>query len=159
MESKKNEPSNLAKNLNSKTASPQQQNIFNDKYDVLLLLLLSGRKLQQLVQPSGGDIEPFDFSSPSPDDVVLQKQGQAFKKKKGVTQLFEARCLFLDEPVNTTGPGTNKPLQQSQGKPGQPGKPQPTTPPAKFQGIASGSLCGLIHRQIAFGRAAETPRG
>jgi hypothetical protein len=35
-----------------------------------------------------GDIEAFDFASPSPDDIVLQKQGQAFKKKKGMQAMF-----------------------------------------------------------------------
>lgn len=73
---KVNPPSSLAKNLNTKETSNQQQP-----------KLLPDQKLPSLGglgKASGvaNDIEPFDFASPSPDDIVLQKQGQAFKKKK-----------------------------------------------------------------------------
>jgi hypothetical protein len=67
-------PSSLAKHLDSHPAVPKKA-------------ITGGPTLDELAHHDGeelpDDVTPFDFSEPSPDDFVLGKQKQAFRKVKG----------------------------------------------------------------------------
>jgi elongation factor 1 alpha-like protein len=101
-------PSKMALNLNSRDQGKGENKTGGEKTpqttttNIQKSLFFENQTLKTLVQTQQkgeSDIKPFDFSSPSPDDIVLQKQGQAFKKKK-------------DEPVNLPFSKSQKPIDE-----------------------------------------------
>jgi elongation factor 1 alpha-like protein len=93
-------PSKMALNLNSRGQGQGEKTSGKGTGDSSQFFANQTLKtLVQTQQKAETDIQPFDFSSPSPDDIVLQKQGQAFKKKK-------------DEPVNFPVSKSQKQVEQ-----------------------------------------------
>ncbi|KAM9980412.1 hypothetical protein ACTFIZ_008691 [Dictyostelium cf. discoideum] len=71
-------PSSLAQDLSTITNTISNIKIINDKE-------FSFQSLYKNNKDSDGTIIPFDFKTPSPDDIILNKQKQAFKPKHNST--------------------------------------------------------------------------
>ncbi|KAN0041073.1 hypothetical protein ACTFIV_003609 [Dictyostelium citrinum] len=71
-------PSSLAQDLSNITNTISNIKIIDDKE-------FSFQSLYKNNKDSDGTIIPFDFKSPSPDDIILNKQKQAFKPKHNST--------------------------------------------------------------------------